>query len=149
MILLKNRNIFPAYTLLELLVVLLIVSLLTALVFPRLVTLYQSFQLAYTRDDIIAQVGSLGYQAFQQGRYFKLFYYPPEIIENSLENVEQKKEELQEPLPLELPAGWRISTETPIHFQANGVCNGGTVFLHYQEQSYKIQLIPPFCQASR
>lgn len=134
------------YTLLELLVVMLIFSLLSALVIPRLSTVYHSFQLAYTRDDIIAQIGSLGYQAFQQGQNFKLIRYPPSAPENG--DSKEKVEE-QQILPLELPPDWQIRTETPLFFQANGVCRGGTVFIHYQEQVFRLLLEPPFCQPRR
>lgn len=135
------------YTLLELLVVLLIFSLLSALVIPRLTAVYHSFQLAFIRDEIIAQIGSLGYQAFQQGQNLKLIRYPP----NAIENVDSDEEEIEEqpPLPLELPDGWQIHTETPIIFQANGVCLGGTVFVHYQEHIFRLLLEPPFCQPKR
>lgn len=144
-------TIHRGYTLLELLVVLLIFSLLSALVIPRLTTVYHSFQLAFTRDEIIAQIGSLGYQAFQQGQNLKLIRYPPDAIENvDAENVDAEKEiEKQQPLPLELPDGWQIHTETPVIFQANGVCRGGTVFVHYQEQVFRLLLEPPFCQPRR
>jgi len=134
------------YTLLELLVVIFIFSLLSALVIPRLTTVYQSFQLAYIRDDIITQIGSLGYQAFQQGQTLKLMHYPPSAIENM--DSEEEIEE-QQILPLELPSGWQIQTETPIFFQANGVCRGGTVFLHHQENVFRLLLEPPFCQPKR
>lgn len=131
------------YTLLELLVVLLIFSFLSALVVPQLTTLYHSLQLAYTRDEIINQIGSLGYQAFQQRQNFKLISYPP------LTNLEDTEATKQPILPLKLPAGWRIETKNPILFQANGVCHGGTVFLHYQTQTFRLILEPPFCQPQR
>lgn len=139
-------TIHRGYTLLELLVVLLIFSLLSALVVPRLTAVYRSFQLAFTRDEIIAQIGSLGYQAFQQGQNLKLIRYPPDAIENI--NSEEEIEE-QQLLPLELPDGWQIYTENPVIFQANGVCLGGTVFVHYQEQIFRLLLEPPFCQPKR
>ncbi|OQW93345.1 MAG: hypothetical protein BWK79_11630 [Beggiatoa sp. IS2] len=125
------------FTLLELLVVLVLISLLTGLALPRLASWYSSLEMAYTRDDALARLGSLGYQAFQQGRDFTLTHYP--LVEGA------------PPIPLELPAGWQLYTDAPIHYYGNGLCGGGTVHLFYGGQKqrlaeYTVQLDPPFCQ---
>lgn len=119
------------YTLLELLIVLLIISLVTALIMPRLFNMYSRWQAAYERDDVFARVGSLGYLAFQRGIDFDLTRWPAATGEQ---------------IPLELPVGWSLTTQAPIHFFANGACSGGTVFLHYQAQSFQLTLQPPFCR---
>ncbi len=125
--------------------VLLIFSLLAGLVVPRLTRMYDSFQIALQRDDILSQLSSLNYAAFQQSINFTLTNYPPNQDEES--NHSKTKSETTPTLPLELPDGWQIRAEKPITFRANGACSGGIIDLEYQEQTFRIQLDPPFCQA--
>ncbi len=121
------------YTLIEIVVVLVIFSLLAGLAVPRLTTMYNSLQTAYQRDEVLARLGGLGYLAFQQSRDFDLTAYPP------AESTTDKH-------PLELPDGWQLRTETPIHFFANGACSGGVIYLNYQGQEFWAQMEPPFCE---
>jgi general secretion pathway protein G len=95
--------------------------------------MYDSLQTAYQRDDVLARLGGLGYLAFKHGRDFDLTAYPP------TESTTDKH-------PLELPDGWQIRAETPIHFFANGACSGGLVYLNYQGREFGVQLEPPFCE---
>jgi len=124
-----------AYTLLELLVVLVLMSLLTSLILPRLAQVYDSLQVAYTREEIISRLAGLSYSAFQQGRGFQLISYP---LTKDIAAI-----------PLELPSGWSLTTETPITFRANGACTGGVVLLNYQSQQLRVNLIAPFCTPRR
>ncbi|MCP4698456.1 MAG: prepilin-type N-terminal cleavage/methylation domain-containing protein [Gammaproteobacteria bacterium] len=132
-----KRSLRSGYTLIELLVVLLILSLLAGLAGPRLSTAYDSASIAFERDDILAQISGLGYLAFQQDGGFDLHVYP--LPKNS--PMRQRK------TMLELPEGWRLRTKIPIRYFANGACSGGTVFLQYEDREFRVQLIPPFCQA--
>jgi len=156
-----------AYTLVELLVVLLIFSLLSGIAVPRLITLYDSMQSAYERDEILSRISSLNYQAFKQGKKFKLTQYPiekQEIValeesaetdtnEEEIEYLETSEEsvkviEIVEDVPLELPEGWTLRTESPILFRANGVCSGGMIYLQYEQAEFPVKLTPPFCRAT-
>jgi prepilin-type N-terminal cleavage/methylation domain-containing protein len=158
------------YTLIELLVVLLIFSLLSGIVLPRLTVMYDSMQAAYEREDILSTLSHLNYQAFRQGKKFKLVQYPIEkkeiisipeesgtdIDKENIEYVETSEEEsgkkladsIVEDIPLELPEGWKLRTESPIVFRANGVCGGGVIYLqYYEEAEFRVKLTPPFCRA--
>ncbi|MFK5970072.1 MAG: prepilin-type N-terminal cleavage/methylation domain-containing protein [Candidatus Marithrix sp.] len=135
------------YTLIELLVVLLIFSLLAGIIFPRLTTMYDSVQVAFERDEVFAHLGELGYLAFRQSRDFTLVNYPTnnEIDnEDKMETSSLTEDEI--PSLLKLPEGWKVQVETPILFSSNGVCNGGTIKLQYQQQQFRVKLPPPFCQ---
>ncbi|EIJ43708.1 prepilin-type N-terminal cleavage/methylation domain-containing protein [Beggiatoa alba B18LD] len=124
------------FTLLELLLVLLLIGLLAGMTLPRLSNLYDTFRAASEREDILIQLGGLGYKAYQQGKVFTLTTFPATAEEKPVE------------LPLNLPTGWRVVAESPIIFRENGACNGGKLTLFYQENlSYKLELRPPFCQA--
>jgi general secretion pathway protein G len=135
------------FTLLELLAVLLILSLLAGMVAPRLSKMYESVQIAFERDEVLAQLNGLNYLAFQQSQDFVLTRFPVEKGANdNLESAEKlEKEAITNELPLELPEGWQIRADTPIFFRANGACSGGMVYLQFQERSFRVQLKPPFC----
>lgn len=121
------------YTLLELLVVLLLLSLVTGLIMPRLSHLYESAVRAFQQEDLLQQISGLGYQAYQQGKNWRL---------GQLESDEKK---IQEP-PLTIPNGWTVSTDSPIDYYPNGVCTGGIITLQYKLFSQQWILKPPLCQ---
>jgi general secretion pathway protein G len=135
-------SILKGFTLIELLVVLLIFSLLAGLVVPRLTKMYASWQMTLERDEVLTQLSSLNYLAFQQRINFTLTHYPPQSDTKS----DNKSDDALNP-PLEIPTGWQISTKQPIIFRANGACRGGTVYLKYSEYTFTAQLEPPFCRA--
>ncbi|MCV6637874.1 type II secretion system protein [Candidatus Albibeggiatoa sp. nov. NOAA] len=128
------------YTLLELMVVLFIFALLTGLVAPRLMTMYDTVQAAYQRDEIMSQISSLSYQAYQKGLNFRFETYPFKA-ENADYDVLKKN------IKLDLAQEWQLIADKPIIFRANGACTGGLMHLKNDTISYPIQLIPPFCRA--
>ncbi|MDM8558490.1 prepilin-type N-terminal cleavage/methylation domain-containing protein [Candidatus Parabeggiatoa sp. HSG14] len=137
------------FTLLELLVVLVVLSLLTGLAAPRLVAMYDSFHASLERDEVLIQLGKLNYLAFQQGHDFELTTYP--LVQKISTEYEEIKSEIIDKKKtinnfLELPEGWRVHTKIPILFRANGVCSGGLIYLNHQIQEFRVQLAPPFCQ---
>ena len=129
------------YTLLEMMIVLFIFALLTGLIGPRLSTMYDSVQGAYQRDEIMSQLSSLSFQAYKKGLNFQFETYPfrPDNTDYLI---------LQKHIVLNLPPDWTMVAPQPILFRANGACSGGTVRLTYQALEYKVQLMPPFCQAT-
>lgn len=120
------------YTLLELLVVLLLLSLVAGLIMPRLSTLYEGAVRAFQQEDLLQQVAGLGYQAYQQGKAYRLGQLDDEKI-------------VLEPL-LTMPEGWTISAEPPIDYYPNGVCTGGVISLQQAFFSQQWRLAPPLCQ---
>jgi prepilin-type N-terminal cleavage/methylation domain-containing protein len=145
------------YTLLELLVVLLIFSLLAGVALPRLTSMYGSMQRAYERDEILAQLASLNYVAFQQGRDIELTTFPPTTIKTEDDELTVPQEQTNyqmQPIKksnnyLNLPTSWQIETKSPIMFFANGACSGGEIVLTYQAQpplAMTVKMNPPFCQ---
>ncbi|MCK5719691.1 MAG: prepilin-type N-terminal cleavage/methylation domain-containing protein [Thiomargarita sp.] len=127
-----------AFTLLELVIVLFIFALLSSIVLPKLITIYDGIQISYQRDDILAKLAILGYTAYEQGENFSLITYP-------IQNNSQLK-----PIPLEFPAGWQLNTHQPINFYSNGFCGGGLIYLSYQDikqrYSFRVSLESPFCK---
>jgi len=133
--------------------------------------MYYSVKAAYERDEALSRISSLSYQAFKQGKKFKLTQYPVEQnetgtveetseFEDGTEYIESADEseftiDDAENAPLKLKEGWTLRTNAPILFRANGVCSGGTIYLKYYEEAefsiaeFSIRLTPPFCRASQ
>ena len=121
------------YTLLELLIVMALIGLMTGIALPRMATLYESFKWAGERDEALLSIAELGYQAYKQGRSFDLSDFPA-------------PEQEQKNIPLHLPGGWRLSTAKPVHYRHNGICDGGTLRLHFKERTVDIVLQSPHCR---
>ncbi|OUD13183.1 pilus assembly FimT family protein [Thioflexithrix psekupsensis] len=120
------------FTLLELLIVLFILGLIAGLALPRLTQVYQTLQVSYQRDDVVAQINRLGFHAFSHSLSFVLSH---ETTELGLTKA-----------PIEWAEGWSMVTEKPIIYRANGVCEGGRLWLRHATGQWAIQLTPPFCQ---
>lgn len=99
---------------------------------PRLNNLYESAVRAFQLQDLLQQISGLGYQAYQQGKPFRL---------GQLEDQDKSLEP-----PLTLPEGWTLSTDTPIDYRGNGVCTGGIISVHQQTVVQQWLLSPPLCQ---
>jgi general secretion pathway protein G len=105
------------FTLLELLVVLAIVGLISAVVAPNLQKLAGSVDRATRRDGLVADIAGLSYRAYVLGQGFEL------------SNTGQTQL-LQDGNPLlTVPSGWRVTVDSPIVFGFNGVCSGGRLLL--------------------
>ncbi|MFZ1643037.1 MAG: prepilin-type N-terminal cleavage/methylation domain-containing protein [Candidatus Contendobacter sp.] len=117
------------YTLLELLIVLALLGLLTALAIPRFAALYQGMSAAYQRDEALRQIAGLGYRAFAQGREWVLTELPA----------------TDAALP-SWPEGWSLRAEPPVHYYRNGACSGGRIELTHPGGVERFALAPPLCQ---
>ena len=95
------------HTLIELLIVLLILGAVAALAAPRFDRLLGSVRQSHEREEVFGQIAGLGYEALSRGIDLQLGNYPPKAGKTH---------------PLSLPEGWRIETEAPVLYRANGVC---------------------------
>ena len=121
------------FSLLELLVVLSLLGLLTAITFPNIVNLYQSVGSRLQIDQIIDDINGLGYGAFNSSS---------EIVLNNIpENTDRQN------APINLPVGWRLAVVNPIQYLQNGACQGGEIRLFFEgELIISKKLTPPFCR---
>jgi len=157
------------FTLLEILVVLTIVSLTSAIVFPRLGTMAASFQFASERDRFEQTLNGLPYQAFRDNRVkILLGTYTDEgrderkkprrdtgtTIAAHLRTqalLPEAREHLPplnaQPADIRLPSGWEVAVAEPIYYSGAGYCSGGTVNLFVGNLQYTYVLNPPLCRA--
>ena len=148
------------FTLLELVVVLLLLALVTAIAVPNLGRLYEGVVRSTERDYILDQFTGLGRRAMQQGRTYVIFGTGgsppagpaepggagrrPGDPEPALGPAARPG---HEPHVIDLPEGWEISLDEPLVIRANGVCLGAELTLrHRGAVNLRIRLEPPYCR---
>lgn len=157
------------FTLLEVVVVLVIVSMTAALAFPRLSTMAASFTFATERDQFEQTLNGLPYAALRSnadqillGTYTDAGRDTRRRLQGSLgdtldpslrtTSLLQNTREHLPPVtaafvPFPLPAGWRIEVADPIYYRGTGYCSGGRVDLHIGGLQYTYDLKAPLCRA--
>lgn len=135
------------YTLLELLVVLSLLGMITAITLPNLVSLYNQFSNRLELESIVSDINSIGYRAFQEGRQYWLRNGETIQSNDSEPTVDRYTTTTTDNFPLTLPPGWILSVEQPVHYNFNGACSGGELRLHYLEELLLSETLePPHCQ---
>ena len=127
----NDRRTLSGYSLVEVIVVLVLLSLVTSVVIPNLSSTLDRFQLRSNQDEVLVQLSGLGYLAYQKQQAIVLD--PDDDLGDFLE----------------LPEGWTIELEDPIKYQANGICLGGTITLVYGQKAEEFLLTAPFCRPER
>ena len=132
-ILLPNSVMRRGFTLLELLIVIAVMSLMAGLALPRTMAMYESFRRSVERDNIIILLAGLGRLAYSHGISFRLETVPfPD--DSPLKHL------------LDMPPGWTVTAKQPVLYRYNGICAGGRIILQDEEETFSIQLDPPFCR---
>lgn len=121
------------FTLLEMLVVLVLISVIAGLTLPRLSRLYDSTLYSFDRAQVMGRIEGLGLQALQQGSGISLGGGADSDGKLPL-------------LPVALPEGWHMSANPGIRFLANGVCLGGEVEVWTDHRKERWRLSPPLCR---
>jgi prepilin-type N-terminal cleavage/methylation domain-containing protein len=118
------------YSLIELSVVLVMISLATAIVIPNLSSAYQSFQNRSQMDEMILRATSLSYKAYSSGKRIHIA-------------------SVSDAIGLLRPSGeWRIEVVAPLSVTANGVCLGGEFLFAREDFSRRVRLVPPYCHTA-
>ena len=125
------------FTLLEVLVVLTLIGLLSALVMPNLQKLVGSVERATRRDGLVADIAGLSYRAFALGQGFEL------------SNAKAGQLLVDGNPVLVPPAGWRVDVEAPVSYSFNGFCSGGRLKLISPDGNVEPMLLSaPACRLS-
>lgn len=118
------------FTLLELIVVLSILGLVTAMTAPAVLQGIASWERQAQVDVLVEQVRGLPSQARGSGRAI-------EISNAALAS---------DAPPLLAGDGWELSVPTPWRVQANGICETGVLVLrHPSGREHALQVRAPFC----
>ena len=129
------------FTLLELLVVLALVGVLTALALPNLARIYDNLTLRTEQDHILDQFAALGHEAMLRQRAYVVFGTEAPPAEELVVYADY------EPYFLDVAAGWQVRLDAPLLVHANGVCLGGEVTLaHDDAPGVTVSLAAPFCR---
>ena len=155
------------FTLLELLVVIVLLALITALAIPNLERLHATLTSKGERDYILDQFAGLSRQAMLQGRAYVVFgtgaTQRPEPAEPGRQTAgaapavshrQSDGHSFQAPSPagheryvIDVPKGWAIQLDAPLIVRANGVCLGAELILHHRGAvDIRISLAPPYCR---
>lgn len=118
------------FTLVEVLVVLILLGLTSALVLPKFPAIYDRFKSRAEQDAFFQSLAGLSLKAYSQQKSF--------VLDQS--SVAQL---------VELPTGWQVRIPKPIAYKANGVCLGGELTYTAKGISTRVKLVPPYCEAAR
>jgi len=118
------------YTLLEMVVVIALIALATALVAPPGMRMVRSWQEATEVSDVIEQIERLPSAVRASGNTLTLVDEAPNV-------------------PLELPEGWALIFDTPLTVHANGACANAQARLQTVHQEIELQIMAPFCRVQR
>lgn len=115
------------FSLIELTVVLLLVSLVGGLVLPGLANAYSGFLVREEQQRIFIRLGNLGYRAFSGGESIRI------------------EDEKDIATYLDPPEGWKIHVIQPVLVNASGVCLQGELSLVKGELKRDVLISPPYC----
>lgn len=118
------------YTLLELVVVMAILAMATAVAAPPSYRMIRSWQEATQVEDVLQQMEQLPGTVRASGR-------PLDGERNGGIPV------------VALPEGWSLRMATPLRVLANGACSDARGTLATQQQSIDFRILAPFCRVER
>lgn len=157
------------FTLLEVVIVLVIVSLTAGLAFPRLSTMAASFTFASERDQFEQTLNGLPYAALRNNQDHMLLGSYTDAGRDTKKAIGPGLGETLDPglrtrslmanarehlppvnasfIPVPLPEGWHMVVDEPIYYRGSGYCSGGQVNLFVGTLQYTYDLRPPLCRA--
>ena len=138
----ERRSPRSGFTLLELLIVLALLGLATAIALPNLERLYVAATRTSERDHVLDQVAALGREAALRGRAYVVFGNARAPGADAAARYAE-----YETYVVDVPQGWRLELDRPLVVRANGVCLGGALTLsHAEGEAVRIELTPPYCR---
>jgi prepilin-type N-terminal cleavage/methylation domain-containing protein len=127
------ESLAQGFTLLELLIVLALLAMMTALVAPRMERTYPAIAGSGERDEVHRQIERLPRIARTDGRRIL-------IAEGDVNALAAR---------LDLPEGWIVTPLEAIRVEANGLCRGSTLRVQGRGNSEEVELRAPACGVAR
>jgi prepilin-type N-terminal cleavage/methylation domain-containing protein len=124
----RRSNRRGGFSLLELLVVLALISIMVALVAPRLAGTVRAVTVSGDRADIARQIESLPLRAREHVQAMELG------AEASLDTL------------ITLPEGWQVTAVGGLRIAANGICSPATLQVSVDGSVEQWQLMQPDCK---
>lgn len=118
------------YTLLEMVVVMTILAMATAVAAPMGSRMIGAWSNATQVQDVLGQIEQL-----------------PSTVRDSGKPLQAGPD--GEPLPVKLPQGWKLELHQPLHILANGACSSATATLVTPRQQIDVHVEAPFCHVKR
>lgn len=118
------------YTLLEMVVVMALLALATALVAPSGYRMIQTWREADGVERVLRELTGLPVTARATGRELHFGSDAPRELSTVVT----------------LPEGWRLTLDAPLTVRANGACNDSGGVLLTKRQAVRFKLVAPFCQ---
>jgi prepilin-type N-terminal cleavage/methylation domain-containing protein len=140
------------FTLVEILVVLAIVAVVSALAYNYITPLYASARLAYERDDLERQIRELPNRVLLNGHGGVLTSQSGDHLADgtiiAVEGAPKAGNSLEkwEVLRLDVPATWRLRVARPIFYHFSGTCEGGEVAFSSGSTTLRYVLTAPLCR---
>jgi prepilin-type N-terminal cleavage/methylation domain-containing protein len=129
------------FSLLELIIALTIMGLLGALAMPSLIRITDRTRFSLDRQDLERQLDQLPQIAVSQGRNLVLTSTP-----TNDGTVLPPTGAEQDPYPVKVPDGWRITVDAPIRYRYDGTCSGGKIRVALADSEAKYVMNPPLCE---
>lgn len=120
----------PGYTLLELVVVMAILAMATAIAAPPSYRMIRTWQEATQVDDVLQQIARL-----------------PGTVRSGGNPLDLKADDGI--ASIALPPGWTLQLETPLKVLANGACSDAQGILNTGRQIVAFRIAAPFCRVQR
>lgn len=122
------------YTLLEMVVVMTILAIATAVAAPPSYRMISAWREASEVDDAIQQIERL-----------------PSLVRASGNPLVLGSDDREQgaSAPLQLPPEWVLDMQSPLRVQANGACSGARAVLTTTHQAIPLEISAPFCGVKR
>lgn len=134
------------YTLLEMVVVITLLGLATAMVAPAGYRMIGSWREATAVQQVVKSLASLPLAARAAGRDLRILPPPPASAARVFAPDASTAAPTSDVGLIDLPEGWAIQFKEPLLVRANGACSNSQGTLVTQRQHVEFDVEAPFCR---
>lgn len=135
------------YTLLEMIVVVALLGLATAMVAPAGYRMVASWRESTDVQTVLKTISQLPMQARDAGRELRLLPDSGDArVVTFAPGSTDSRPSISDLAMVPLPDGWSLQLDSPLVIRANGACSGSTGTLITRRQRLTLQIQAPFCR---